>query len=68
MELALQGPSGNRPGVVVKIRRLVAVRFYRDTSGKEQYLLAQREARASEASSGTRRLGERDIVSPRIDQ
>jgi hypothetical protein len=29
--------------------------FFRDTSGKEQYLLAQREARASEARSGTRR-------------
>jgi hypothetical protein len=34
---------------------LVALRFYRDTSGKEQYLLAQRQARASEALSGTRR-------------
>src|ERR1700694_1766444 len=29
MELVLQGPSGNRPGVVVKIRWLVTVRFYR---------------------------------------
>jgi hypothetical protein len=35
------------------------VRFYRDTSGtdrqQEQFLLAQREARASEARSGSRR-------------
>jgi hypothetical protein len=59
MDLALQGPSGHRPGVVVKIRWLVAVRFYRDISGadrqEKQYLLAQREARASEARSGARR-------------
>jgi hypothetical protein len=52
MDLALQGPSGNRPGVVVKLRWLVAVRFYRDLAPiakRNQYPLAQREARASGA-------------------
>jgi hypothetical protein len=40
MELALQGPSGNRPGIVVNIRWLVAVRFCRDISDTDRKKLA----------------------------